>query len=305
MCAIGIVDVRNDIVDEILAELRGVVGLQPTRGYAVAERHDDDERLDGAGGEQVVENQVRPAQSIPRVLVGVGAVEQIQHRVSRRLVLVVTRRRVDREPPHGAERFRLIPVRADLPVRYRLRVVEGRRRMLDFEHARNRAGRRAGLQLWIGGIDRSHAVDREVVVVNLGRNRADRHAPDAVRIFREASWAVEKLAREDHLISLRRVQAKRHAAVRQNVWRDEWLRLLRVAERCRRDEENGNRELFCRHFGILYRYAVTAVYFSCSRSTAMWRHCPWLNRRTLRTQRVAWPIRMAIQMSIGSSVAVR
>ena len=176
--------------------------------------------------------------------------------------------------------------------------------MLDFEHARNRARRRPGLQLRIGGIDRSHAVDREVVMVNLRSNRADRHAPESVRVFREASWAVEKLAREDHLISLRRVQAKRYAAVRQNVRRDKWLRLLRVAERCRRNEENGNRELFCRHFGILYRYTVTAVYFSCSRSTAMWRHFPWLNRRTLRTHRVAWPTRMAIQMSMGSSVAV-
>ena len=220
----------------------------PPGGDAVAERHDDDEWLDGPRGEQVVENQVRPAEPIPGILVGVGAVEQIQYGISRRLVLVITRRRINREPPRGAERLGLIPMRADLTVRYRLRVVEGRRWMLDFEHARNRAGRRACLQLRIGRIDGPHAVDREVVVINLGLNRADCHTPDAVGVSRKVPWRVQELARDDHLISLRCIQPKRHAAVRQNVRRYEGLRLLRVAMRCRHEEENGNGELSCRHF---------------------------------------------------------
>ena len=39
-------------------------------------------------------------------------------------------------------------------------------------------------------------------------------------------------------------------------------------------------------------------------STTIPRQLPWLKRSTLSTQRVMWPTRMAIQMSIGSSVAV-
>jgi len=40
------------------------------------------------------------------------------------------------------------------------------------------------------------------------------------------------------------------------------------------------------------------------RSTAMFRHLPWLNRSTLSAHRVAWPTRIAIQMWIGWSVPV-
>ena len=36
----------------------------------------------------------------------------------------------------------------------------------------------------------------------------------------------------------------------------------------------------------------------------MVRHLPWLNRSTLNTQRVMCPTRMAIQMSIASSLPI-
>src|SRR3954451_15675060 len=35
-------------------------------------------------------------------------------------------------------------------------------------------------------------------------------------------------------------------------------------------------------------------------STRMLRHLPWLKRQTLKPQRVMWPTRIAIQISIGS-----
>src|SRR5687768_13626479 len=39
-----------------------------------------------------------------------------------------------------------------------------------------------------------------------------------------------------------------------------------------------------------------------TKSTAMNRHLPWLNRMTLSAQRVAWPISIATQMCSGCSV---
>ena len=247
-------DVGNDILDEVFAELRRVLRLRSVRRHAVSERHDDDERLDFAGGEQVVEDEIRPAEPIPRVLVGVGAVEQIQHRISRRSILVVARRRIHREPPHAVERLRVIPMRADVAVRHRLRVVERGRWVPDFQHARNRARRRAGLQLRIRRIDGPDAVDREVVVIHLGSDRTDRHAPHAVGIPGEACRLVEKFTGEHHLVRFRRVQAKCHAAVRQHVWRDNGPRLLRVRrQRGQRDDQNAQRRWFASWFDWWWR----------------------------------------------------
>jgi hypothetical protein len=94
------------------------------------------------------------------------------------------------------------------------------------EHARNRAGRRPGLELRIRWIDRAHTIDREVVMVDLGRDRTDCHTPDAIDVLREIPWTVEELAGEDHFIGLWRVQTKRHAAVGENVRRHDLPRLL-------------------------------------------------------------------------------
>ena len=93
-------------------------------------------------------------------------------------------------------------MRANLTVRNRFRVIERRRRMPDFQHAGNGTGRRAGLQLRIGGIDRPDAVDCEVVVIHLGCNRTHRQAPHAVGAFREGPGTVKKLAGQLHLVAL-------------------------------------------------------------------------------------------------------
>ena len=44
--------------------------------------------------------------------------------------------------------------------------------------------------------------------------------------------------------------------------------------------------------------------FSVPMSTRMLRHFPWLNRSTLRTERVTWPVRIANQMWMGCRVLV-
>src|SRR5688500_12608439 len=98
--------------------------------------------------------------------------------------------------------------------------------MPNLEHARNRAGRRPGLELRIRWIDRAYTIDREVVMVNLWRDRTDCDAPDAIGVLREIPTIVEELAGENHFIGLWRVQTKRHAAVGENVRRHDLARLL-------------------------------------------------------------------------------
>ena len=248
------------------------------------------------GCNQIVEDQIRSPKAIPGVLIGVGAMKQIENRIPHSLAFVVAGRCIHREAPHAVERLRLIPMSANLTMRHRLSVVEGRRRMPYFQHARDGARRRAGLQLWIGRVDGPDTVDCEVVVIYLRGNRADGQAPHPIGIFCEAPGALEKLAGELHLLRFRRVQAERHTAVRQHLGRDDAGRLLRERMRGRQyGEKNGKPDSLhsCGHYHL-----------SPSRSTAMCRHFPWLKRRTLRTQRVAWPMSIAIQISIGSSVAI-
>ena len=180
-----------------------------------------------SGCNQVVEDQIRSPKAIPGVLIGVGAMEQIENRIPHSLAFVVAGRCIHREAPHAVERLRLIPMRANLTMRHRLSVVERRRRMPYFQHARDGARRRAGLQLWIGRVDGPDAVDREIVVIHLRCNRADGQAPHPIGISREAPGAVKKLAGKLHLLRFRRVQAERHTAVRQHLWRDDAGRLLR------------------------------------------------------------------------------
>ncbi len=100
-------DEGDHIVDQIPAELRGVLaGLRrQIRRNAVAERHDDDEWFRAATGTKVVEDEIDAAQTVPRGFVGVGAVQQIQHRVTRLRVAVVLGGQVHRQPPFSAERL--------------------------------------------------------------------------------------------------------------------------------------------------------------------------------------------------------
>ena len=169
-------------------------------------------------------------------------------------------------------------------------------------------GRRAGLQLWIGGIDRPHAVDREVVVIDLGRDRTDR---DGSRCRRRPFAKLPGPSRNSPVS----ITSSAFGAFRRNVTRPSGStsgetsarRPAARAHDAHADATKTRTASASFHVVIRHtvRYTVNAVYFSSSRSTAMWRHFPWLNRSTLSTQRVAWPMRMAIQMSIGSSVAVR
>ena len=65
-------------------------------------RHDDDHRLGFSGGDQIVENEIRPADRGPRIVAVARAVEQIENGI---FVLpgLISRRRVDMHPSRSPE----------------------------------------------------------------------------------------------------------------------------------------------------------------------------------------------------------
>ncbi len=139
---------------------------------------------------------------------------------------VVAGRRVHRQPTQAVQRFRLIPVRVHIAVRHVLTPIKRRRVTRDVEHTRNGARSRTGLQIRIQRIDRSYAVDREVVVIGLRINRSDSDRPHTVCALVEIFSAVEKLAGQNHVARLRRLKPERDPMVGKHLRRDHACPLL-------------------------------------------------------------------------------
>ena len=84
----------------------------------------------------------------------------------------------------------------------------------DLEHARRRERAEPELDRWIGRVHRDDAVDVELVVVDVGRERPDLHFPDAVLVLRHRVGLAVELADERDLFRVRCTVAQRDASCR-------------------------------------------------------------------------------------------
>ena len=187
---------RNDLIEQIPSEEREVQhpGIATVwRDHhrrtdrraldRMAVRHHDDHRRSLALGNQVVEDDVRPSVRHPAALRLAVAVKQVVDGIAVPGRLVV-RRRVDPEVPVHAHRLRLVQHHAHVAVRHRTRVVERRTVAGHLDEARDRRPRGARHLVDVRRIGQIDALDAEVVDPDLGRQRTNRDAPDAVRALR-------------------------------------------------------------------------------------------------------------------------
>ena len=183
----------------------------------VAERIDDDHRLGLTLGDEVVHDVVgAPGQHPARVDVA-GAVQQVENGIAR-VAALVTRRRIDPERARHAEALRVIRLDPHRPMRHVARIIEFVAGNL--EHARRRERAEPELDRWIGRIHRDDAVDVELVVVDVGRERPDLHFPDAVLVLRHRVGLAIELADEHDLFRIRGAITERDRLVRMDFWRD-------------------------------------------------------------------------------------
>ncbi len=119
-------------------------------------------------------------------------------------------------------------------MRYRLRVVELQAIARDLDEICRRKRAEPEFDRRVRGIHRDHAVDVELVVVDVRRKRADRGRPDAVVAFRHRVWLAIDLADDADLFRIRRPEAQRHRAIRVHLRRDDGGRTRTAATGLRR-----------------------------------------------------------------------
>ena len=184
----------------------------------VAERIDDDHRLGLTLGDEVVHDVVgAPGQHPARVDVA-GAVQQVENGIAR-VAALVAGRRIDPERARHAEALRVIRLDAYCAMRHVTRVIEFVAGNL--EHARRRERAEPELDRWIGRVHRDDAVDVELVVVDVGRERPDLHFPDAVLVLRHRVGLAIELADERDLFRIRGAITERDRLVRIDFGRDD------------------------------------------------------------------------------------
>jgi hypothetical protein len=104
------------------------------------------------------------------------------------------------------------------PVRHLARVVELVAR--HFDHAGGGECAEPELDRGVDGVHGDHAVGVELVVVDVRRERPDRHRPDAVVAFRHRMCLAVELADDGHFLGVRGAEAERHRAIRADLGRD-------------------------------------------------------------------------------------
>ena len=186
------VDHRDDVLEQVALVQRRISAERPGSfrrnaspvavdvGAAVAERHDHEERLDGPLCQQVVENVVRPAVPVPRMMIVREPVEQVEHGIAAISRLLVSRRQIDGQLTGDAVRSGLVEQRPELSMRDVLDVIERGRVAAHGEQARGGAGDVADLHLRVAWIGEPDSVDGEGVDVHLRVERTDARGPDAV-----------------------------------------------------------------------------------------------------------------------------
>ena len=102
------------------------------------------------------------------------------------------------------------------------------------EHARRRERAESELHRGVSRIHRDDAVGVELVVVDVGRERADRHRPDAVLAFRHRVGLAVELADERDFLRVRRAEAQRHRLVGMDLGRDDRRAAASAASTLRR-----------------------------------------------------------------------
>ncbi len=199
----------------------------------VAERVDDDHRLGFALGDEVVHDVVRAARQHPARVDVAGAVQQVEDGVAR-VAALVAGRRVDPERARHAEGLRMVGLDAHRAVRHVARVIELVAGHL--EHARRRERAESELHRRVPGIHRDDAVGVELVVVDVGRERPDRHRPDAVLALGHRVGLAVELADERDFLRVRRAEAQCHRLVGVDLGRHDRRAAASAASslRCRR-----------------------------------------------------------------------
>ena len=126
---------------------------------------------------------------------------------------LVIRRRVDIGAPGGAGGLRRVVFDADGAVRNGLHVVEHRARPGHVDDALNQVRPAVVFDDRVSLVEVVDAVDGEVVLVDVGFDRAHGDAPHAVGAFRERGLGRQALAEDRHLRGVRRANAEGDAAV--------------------------------------------------------------------------------------------
>ena len=106
----------------------------------IATLHDHDHRLDFAGGDQVIQNEVGMTLPRPAGFIFSAPVLQIEHRIPKLLIGIVTRWSIDQQMPCFPRHLGVVPERTHLPVRHVLDVMEIDAGLRDFDAARRFAG---------------------------------------------------------------------------------------------------------------------------------------------------------------------
>ena len=186
----------------------------------------------------VVDDVVRSSDHRPARLDVAGAVEEVED--GKVAALVVAGRRVDPRGPADAERLRYVGPDAHLAVRHRLDVVELRPVARHLDDADGAEPAVAVLGVGVQRVERGDAVDVEGVGVDVGRQRADRDAPDAVVASRQRVRLAVELAGRDHALRVRRAIPQRDAAVGADLGRCEGGTGLRASGGGRRRRTNAH-----------------------------------------------------------------
>ena len=218
----------------------------------VAERIDDDHRLGLTLGDEVVHDVVgAPGQHPARVDVA-GAVQQVENGIAC-VAALVARRRVDPERARYAEALRVIGLDTHRAVRHVARIIEFVAGNL--EHARRRERAEPELDRWIGRVHRDDAVDIELVVVDVWRERPDLHFPDAVLVLRHRIGLAIELADERDLFGIRGAITERDRLVRIDFGRDDRRPTASAATALRRRGRSGLSRRWLTRGSLRARYA--------------------------------------------------
>ena len=224
-----LLDVRHDVLEQEFREQR-VVGVAPIRRHRRIQRpdarHHHDHRLRLALGDQVVENQVRPADRDPSPVVVTSAVQQVHDRIPG---LARCHSRAGRRCASGARRRRQPTGSGRCARRRAARGAASRSAGLlarDEEHALRAAD--AGLdeavhRVWNGG-----PVHAEGVAVEIRRERTEGDRPHALVVLHQLlspRLHEPEVTGDRHVPGIRRPEAEGDAPVRQDLGRHDGGRL--------------------------------------------------------------------------------
>ena len=194
--------IRHNIAREVRQELIRRPRREARRGR-VPGRHHHHHRLRFLRGDQIVEDEIRPAHRRPRIIVVPRPMQQIEHRVLLTSTHLVTRRRIHMHAAHPSIQC------GGLVVNRRHRAMRHIRRHVHPTRARHDHNARivahALADCRIPRIHRPHAVHRERIAIRACIHLSGPRPHTVLRLGHLHFSSVLELALQAHQFSFRRI----------------------------------------------------------------------------------------------------